>query len=94
MKFSYQHCKDGVFAFLARTAFVLKDRSGEATLGDLPPFKVAEFIVGGTTFLVSSFFKKDAKGSVVDKISRLIERDALSITEKEEISNTTGMSSR
>ena len=77
-----QLCKDKVFAFLARCRLVLKDRSGEANLGDLMPFKVAEVIVGSTTYLVSSFFKKDAKGNVVDKISRLIERDVANISEK------------
>jgi len=51
-------------------------------VSDLPPFKIAEVIIGGTTYIVSLFFKKDAKGNVVDKISRLIERDAANTSEK------------
>jgi len=43
---------------------------------------VAEVVIGGTTYLVSSFFKADAKGSVVDKVRRLIEREAEQAAER------------
>lgn len=74
-KFSYQLCKDGFFAFFDRCCSILKDNRGEGTVSDLLPFKVAEVLIGGTTYLVSSFFKPDAKGNVVDKVRRLIERE-------------------
>ena len=32
--------------------------------------------IGGTTYIVRSFFKDDAKGNVIEKVKRLIERDA------------------
>lgn len=78
-KFLYQLCKDGFFAFLARAALILKDRSGgldlEGTALGTGMDKAAEVVIGNTTYLVSSFFKPDAKGSVVDKVRRLIERE-------------------
>jgi len=38
--------------------------------------------IGNKTYIVSSFFKNDAKFNVVDKIGRLIERDIESVPEK------------
>lgn len=61
---------------------IWESKRAEATVSDLPPFKVAEVIVKGTTYIVNSFYKKDAKGCVVDKVGRLIERDAANISEK------------
>jgi hypothetical protein len=63
-------------AILERFWFLMKEKRAEITVSDLPPFKVAEVIIGGTTYIINSFFKKDAKGDVVDKVRRLIERDA------------------
>ena len=54
--------------------------------------KTAEIVIGNTTYLVLSFFKETAKGNVIDKISRLIERDADFIMENENITNIIGMS--
>ena len=68
--------------FFTRIKRILDEKRAEITVSDLPPFKVAEVVIGGTTYIVSSFFKKDAKGNVVDKVRRLIERDAENITEK------------
>jgi hypothetical protein len=39
------------------------------------PGKTSEIMIGDTTYIVSSFYKREAKGNVVDKIRRLIERD-------------------
>jgi hypothetical protein len=39
------------------------------------PGNTSETMIGDTTYIVSSFFKNEAKGNVVDKIRRLIERD-------------------
>jgi len=64
------------------------DLSGTALEKGL--IKTAEVIIGSTTYLVSCFYKKNAKGNVVDKIGRLIERDAESIIESVVASNTTG----
>ena len=68
--------------FWNRTTRVLNEIRAEITVSDLPPFKVAEVVIGGTTYIVSSFFKKDAKGNVVDKVRRLIEREAENAPEK------------
>jgi hypothetical protein len=70
----------------ARLRFVLKDRRAEmdlegTVLGEKLD-KAAEVVIGGTTYLVSSFFKTDAKGSVVDKVRRLIEREAEQTAER------------
>ena len=62
--------------------YICNSKRAEMKVSDLPPFKIAEIIIGGTTYIVNSFFKKDAKGNVVDKISRLIERDAANNSEK------------
>ena len=67
---------------LITVKYICNSNRAEMKAGDLPPFKIAEVIIGGTTYIVSLFFKKDAKGDVVDKISRLIERDAANISEK------------
>ena len=93
-KTAYHFCKNLLYELADRFIYVMKDKRAEAYLSDLPPFKIAEVVIGGTTYLVSSFFKKNAKGSVVDKISRMIERDADFTTEQEKVTNTTGISSR
>lgn len=36
---------------------------------------VAEHKIGGTTYIVSSCFKADAKDGLVDKVVRLLEND-------------------
>ena len=61
---------------------ILDEKRAEIKVSDLPPFKVAEVVIGGTTYIVNSFFKKDAKGNVVDKVRRLIEREAENTPEK------------
>ena len=66
--------------FLTRTKQIINEKRAEAQLSELPPCKVVEMVIGGTTYIVSSLFKKDAKGDVVDKIKRLIEREAENIT--------------
>ena len=53
--------------------------AGLTLLPKLPIYKTV--VAGGTTYFVFSFFKENAKGNVVDKISRLITRDAEYITE-------------
>ena len=66
----------------ARFKQIWESKRAETTVGDSPPFKAAEIIIKGTTYIVNSFFKKDAKGNVVDKVGRLIERDAANISQK------------
>ena len=57
--------------------FVIGAKRGEIIVsGFIIP---TEITIGGTTYLVSSFFKNYAKGNAVDKIARLIERDAENI---------------
>ena len=68
--------------FLTRTKRIINEKRAEIKVSDLPPFKIAEVVIGGTTYLVSSFFKKDANYSVVDKVRRMIEREAESTPEK------------
>lgn len=86
-KFSYQLCKDKFFVFLDRAALVLGNRRGgldlEGTALGVRLDEAAEVIIGGTTYLVSSFFKPDAKSNVVDKVRRLIEREAAVSQEKQ-----------
>jgi hypothetical protein len=78
--------KGGLLELFARLRFILKDRRAEMNLeGTILGEKldaVAEVVIGGTTYLVSSFFKADAKGSVVDKVRRLIEREAEQAAER------------
>jgi hypothetical protein len=68
--------------FLTRTKRILNEKRAEMKVSDFPPFKVVEVVIGSTTYLVSSFFKKDAKGNAVDKVRRLIEREAENAPEK------------
>ena len=42
----------------------------------------SKITVGGTTYLVSSFFKNDGRGNAIEKVSRLIEREAENLSEK------------
>jgi len=62
--------------------YIRNSNRAETAAGELPPFKIAEVIIKGTTYIVKSFSKKGAKSSVVDKIGRLIERDAAKLSEK------------
>lgn len=78
--------KEWIFELFARVRFILKDKSAEMRLGDTvldeKLEQAIEVIIGGTTYLVSSFFKAEAKGSVVDKVRRLIEREAEEAAER------------
>ena len=40
------------------------------------PAAVTERKIGGTTFVVSSFFNEDSEETAADKMARLIEREA------------------
>jgi len=51
---------------------MLKDYRNMASV---EPDNISTVIIGDTTYIVSSFFRKDAKGDVIDKVRRLIERD-------------------
>lgn len=46
------------------------------TLDEKKPAAVTERKIGGTTFVVSSFFNEDSKETAADKMARLIEREA------------------
>ena len=60
--------------FANRILFVFKDKNGEYHVGKhLESVKIS---IGNTTYIVSSIFNKDARGDVVNKIKRLIEREA------------------
>lgn len=78
--------KDWLSELFARVRFILKDKSAEMRLGgtvlDEKSEQTVEVAIGGTTYLVSSFYKADAKGSVVDKVRRLIEREAEETAER------------
>jgi hypothetical protein len=67
--------------FQATFKYICDSKRAEAEVGDLPPFKIGEVIIKGTTYIVNSYFKKDAKGNVVDKVRRMIEREAENLTE-------------
>ena len=73
-------------SFLFRTKRILSEIRAELDFGKLTAMPVLEkttkIVLGGTTYLVSSFFKKDSKVDAVDKVRRLIERDAENITEE------------
>ena len=60
--------------FVNRIIYVFKDKNGEYdTKENVNSVKIA---IGNTTYIVSSIFNKDARGDVVNKIKRLIEREA------------------
>lgn len=73
--------------FVTRAKRILNEKRGEAQLSELLPYKTAEILIGGTTYIVSSLFKKDAKGNVVDKVRRLIEREAENINNITNVAN-------
>jgi len=64
--------------WIAKTLFCLRDIRGELTIKKAP----TKTTIGKTTYLVSSFFKNDAKGTVLDKITRLIERETAAAPQK------------
>ena len=74
--------KTVITEFIFRTKRVLNDKRAEAKLSELPPYKAVKIVISGTTYLVSSFFKNEGRGNVVDKISRLIEREVENISNK------------
>ncbi|MFT8890077.1 MAG: transposon-encoded TnpW family protein [Ethanoligenens sp.] len=60
--------------------FILFDRRGGITLPDdefpIPPkLKEAVTKIGGTTYIVRSFFNRKSERTVLDKVSRLIDRE-------------------
>ena len=60
--------------FVNRIIYVFKDKNGKYdTKENVNSVKIA---IGNTTYIVSSIFNKDARGDVVNKIKRLIEREA------------------
>ena len=60
--------------FVNRIIYVFKDKNGEYdTKENVNSVKIA---IGNTTYIVSSIFNKEARGDVVNKIKRLIEREA------------------
>lgn len=74
MKFNHQRF-DWNWLF-ERLKFALTDRSGGWNVPPSPPRKpFREVKIGGATYRISSFFKTDG-GNVLDRISRLIEKDA------------------
>ena len=75
--------KEIIIEFWFRFKRIINEKRAEGKLSELPAAKVVEVIVSGTTYLVSSFYKKNAKCNVVDKISRLIGRDAENIAGKQ-----------
>lgn len=75
-------CKKIISEFICRFQRAIGNIRAEMEVGGLPPFKITEVVIKGTTYIVSSFSKKDAKGDVIDKVARLIERDAANLTGK------------
>ena len=74
MKFNHQKL-DWNWLF-ERLKFALTDRSGGWNVPPSPPRKpLREVTIGGTTYRISSFFRADG-GNVVDRIARLIEKEA------------------
>ncbi len=51
--------KQLIFMLFERSRLAVSNNRAEAYLSDLPPFKVAEIAIKGTTYIVNSFFKKD-----------------------------------
>ena len=51
---------------------ILKDYNNILSIGS---DNTSKTIIGDTTYIVSSFFKEEAKGDVIDKVRRLIERE-------------------
>ena len=97
-KTAFQFSKEIILEIFCRFRYVISNTRASLDLSDsvfAEKFdKAAEVVIGKTTYLVSSFFKKNAKGNVVDKISRMIERDVSMTAEREKVTNTTGSSSR
>jgi hypothetical protein len=87
-----------LYSFSDRCHLALNNNGAEPDISDTVIERVldqtTEVIVGSTAYRVSSFFKKDAKVTVADKISRLIERDIMLTEENETTSKTTGISGR
>ena len=61
---------------LGSLRFILTDRRGGWNMPPSPPKQpFREIKIGGTTYRISSFFRTDG-GNVMDRISRLIEKEA------------------
>ena len=64
----------------------MTDRSGGITLpDDMPGINQLKRIgtrIGGTTYIVRSFFNPKSGRTVLDKVSRLIDKDVSLITKK------------
>jgi len=68
--------------FVITFKYICNSKRAEMPVSDLPPFKIAEVTIKGTTYIVTSFFKNDAKCNIADKVWRLIERDAANRSKK------------
>jgi hypothetical protein len=64
--------------------FTVVLKNGVIKVSDFPFDKHKKQKIGNTTYIVTSFFKNDAKGDVVDKVRRMIERDFENISDGKE----------
>ena len=71
-----EYWKEVFAGFQTRFRIVTAKKKGVIYVTDFLFNKAIEVTIGNTTYLVSSFFKNDGKGNAVDKVRRLIERDA------------------
>jgi hypothetical protein len=71
--------KQAFYKVLPRLIFILIDRNGTITLPDnmpdVPRLKRIGTRIGGTTYIVRSFFNPKSGKTVLDKVARLIDKE-------------------
>ena len=77
-----QYWEEVLAGLKTKFRFVAIEKNGAIHVSEYMFVPDARILIGGKTYIVSSFFKKDAKGNVVDKIGRLIEREADNFVKK------------
>lgn len=54
--------------------FIKADRRGEWIVPQ--PQEVCEIVIAGVTYLISPFYKDEGAATAIDKVARLIDKDA------------------
>ena len=77
-----QYWQEVLAGFKTKFRFVTTVKNGVIHVSEYMYVPDTRIAIGNKTYIVSSFFKNDAKGDVVDKVRRMIERETENTTEK------------
>ena len=77
-----EYWKEVLDGLKKRFNVVIVEKNGVIYVADSLNVVDSRVAIGNKTYIVSSFFKNDAKSNAVDKVRRLIERESENLMEK------------